>query len=75
MIPKKFSKKTMEAIKLGILTKGMRTEVTNMIAVQMLQETSYPSSEEYTDVCRCLVETYPVLKDTIGNGYVSIPLM
>ena len=72
VIPNKFSKKIMEAINLGILTKGMRTEVINMIAVQMLQETLYPKSEDYTEVCRKLVEMYPVLKDTIGNGYVSI---
>ena len=43
VIPNKFSKKTMEAINLGILTKSTRTEVINMIAVQMLQEISYPS--------------------------------
>ena len=71
-IPSKFSKKPIESINLGILTKGIRTEVINMIAVQMLQETSYPTSEDYTEVCRKLVEMYPILKDTIGNSYVSI---
>ena len=62
----------MEAINLGILTKGVRTEVINMIAVQMLQETSYPTFEDYTEVCRKLVEMYPILKGAIGNSYVSI---
>ena len=71
-IPSKFSNKTMEAINLGILIKGVRTEVINMIAVQMLQETLYATSEDHTEVYRNLVEMYPILNDTIGNGYVSI---
>ena len=57
---------------LVILTKGVRTEAINMIAFEMLTETSYPTSEDYREVCRKLVEMYPVLKDTIGNGYESI---
>ncbi len=34
--------------------------------------TQYPTSSEYNQVCDRLVQKYPVLKDTIGIGYVSL---
>ena len=37
----------------------------------MWQFTTQPTSEEYTSICRALVQEFPVLKDTHGNGYVS----
>ena len=33
--------------------------------------TRCPSKEEYTAVSKQLVQKYPVLKDSTGNGYVS----
>ena len=42
-----------------------------MIAMGMWQMTTNPTSEEYTSVCRTLVQRYPILKDTHGNGFVS----
>ena len=68
---RKFSKKTMDSMEKGIITKSVRTEVINSVAVQMLQHTTHPTSEEYTGVCCKLVDTFAVLKDTIGSGYVS----
>ena len=38
---------------------------------RLFECTEYPTSSEYTDVCKSLISKYPVLKDTIGNGYVS----
>ena len=61
----------MQALEKKIITKAIRTEVVRVLAHQMLQQTMYPTPEEYTTVCQKLVATYPVLKDTIGNGYVS----
>lgn len=59
-IPKKFTKRTMEALEKGQITK----------AIHLISAT-HPTPEEYTGVCIKLITTYPILKDTIGNGYVS----
>ena len=52
------------------MTDGCRKEIISTIALQMYQYTTYPTSEEYTTVCRRLVVKYPFLEDTIGNGIV-----
>ena len=67
-IPKKYTMRTMEAIKSGQITKAVHS---NIIALQLFQHCTHPTSEEYTMVCVKLIATYPSLKDTIGNGYVS----
>ena len=54
------------------ITKKVRIKVINMIAFSILGHTERPTSEEYTTVCKKLISKYPVLRDTIGNGYVSI---
>ena len=36
------------------------------------QDCAYPSKEDYTAVSKQLVQKYPVLKDSYGNGYVSV---
>ena len=41
------------------------------ISWEVWRYTQYPSSEEYNTVCKLLIQKYPVLKDTIGNGFVS----
>ena len=64
----------MEAIEKGEkggITKKMRIEIVNMIAFKMLEHTDRPTSEEYTVVSRMLITKHPVLKDSIGNAYVS----
>lgn len=48
----------------------MRIEIVNMVAFKMLEHTNRPTSE-YTVVSRMLITKHPVLKDLIGNGYVS----
>ena len=62
----------MENIQRGIITKGTRTEIIQTTAQMMWMNTKFPTSNEYTEVCRMLVTKYPVLKDSVGNGYVSI---
>ena len=36
-----------------------------------IRHTQYPTPEEYNEVCKILIQKHPILKDTIGNGYVS----
>jgi len=66
-----FSKKTEESIKKSEITKGVRSDIIASIAWEMWRYTQYPTSEEYTGVCKLLIQEHPVLKDTIGNGFVS----
>ena len=61
----------MEALDNGQITKAVCSEIISAIALQLFQSTSHPTPEEYTGVCIKLISMYPVLKDTIGNGYVS----
>lgn len=61
----------MEAMERGVIKKGARTDIINMVAFKVFEHTSRPTSEEYTTVCRMLIVKHPVLKDKVGNGYVS----
>lgn len=61
----------MERIKNEEVTDASRNEIISAIAVPMYQQTMYPKSEEYTTICKKLIDKYPVLKDSCGNGYVS----
>ena len=62
----------MERLARNELSDGMRVEIISSIALQMYQHTTYPTSEEYTTVCKLLIEKYPILQDSCGNGYVSL---
>ena len=62
----------MDNIEQRRVKKGTRTEIISAIALQMWSHTMYPQPEEYNGVCQMLIDKYPVLKDSIGNGYVSI---
>lgn len=55
-----------------ILSKAVRIEIVAVIANLMMLQTRFPVSEDYTSVCRRLIEKYPQLQDVIGNGYVSV---
>lgn len=54
-----------------ILSKAVRIEIVAVLANLMMMQTRFPQSEDYTSVCRKLIEKYPRLQDVIGNGYVS----
>ena len=73
-LPARFSKRVTQAISDGVITKTVRSEIITVIALGMWQITTQPTSEEYTSICRALVQKFPVLKDTHGNGYVSCVL-
>lgn len=74
-IPENFSKKVMDSIEEGIITKAIRSEIITVVALGMWQCTTQPTSDEYTSISRSLVQKHPILKDTNGNGYVSQPCM
>ena len=67
----RFSRKTSDSIRNAQVTTGIRSDIVSAIAWAMWEHTEYPKSEDYTKVCKVLVQKYPILKDTIGNGYVS----
>ena len=62
----------MERLEKGEITDALRCEVVTSICVPWYQDCEYPSREDYTAVCKQLVQKYPVLKDSYGNGYVSV---
>jgi len=66
-----FSRKTQESIDNSQVVKGVRSEIITSLAWEIWQHTQYPSSEDYNKICKMLVQKHPILKDTIGNGYVS----
>ena len=65
----------MENIKKKQITSATRNEIIAGIAIPMYQQSEYPTSEEYTSVCKLLVETCAVLKDSCGNGYVRTNIL
>ena len=70
-IPARFSAETTSAIKTGILSKRARDEIIQSLSTLMLVHTSKPSPDDYSVVCRKLVEKYPNLRDKVDSGYVS----
>ena len=71
IIPTRFSAETTTAMKTGILKRRHRDEIINSLSTLMLVHTSHPTPDDYTTVCRRLVEKYPNLKDKVDSGYVS----
>ena len=67
-----FSRRTRESIEKGVITRGQRVEIINVRSHGILSHTEFPTSAEYNGVCQALISKYPTLKDTIGNGYVSL---
>jgi len=58
----------------GEITKGTRQEIIVSLGWEVWKHTQFPTSEEYNGICQSLVQKHPDLKDTIGNGYVSLIL-
>lgn len=65
----------MERLKNNEITDSARNEIIGAVAIPLYQVTPYPTSDEYTSICKSLIEKYPVLKDSCGNGYVSFYLL
>ena len=71
VVPDTFSRRTREAISKSMITKSARIEICDILAHRIYAITEYPTSSEYTAICQALIVKYPVLADTIGNGFVS----
>lgn len=70
-----FSGCVQEAIRSGVVTSKARREITQTLRTLIVQNTHYPTPDEYTSVCQKLVVKFPKLKDTLGsNGFVSTSL-
>ena len=54
-----------------MVTDGVRCEIVNAICIPWYPVCPYPSKEEFTAVSVQLVQKYPILRDSTGNGYVS----
>ena len=54
------------------MTKASRSEVIEAVAYKAFAYTEYPSFAEYNAICQALVTKYPTLKESTGNGYVSV---
>lgn len=61
----------MKVLSEEMITDKARVEIVSAFALQAYQHTTYPTSDEYTTMCRKLIERYPFLKDKVGNGIVS----
>ncbi len=70
-IPEKFSRATMRAMNKKMVTHSARIEIVTAVVYQLFATTEYPTKREYDSVCKALITRYLVLKDTIGNGFVS----
>ena len=70
-MPTAFSSKTEAAISSGIVAKKCRIEIIQAISTTMLVHTKEPTGEQYNTVCEKLIDTFPKLRDDLGNGYVS----
>ncbi len=74
-MPKQFSLKTMSVLKNNVkleVTEAIKREVISSIATLVMVHTIHPSPEERTALAQRLVNTYPILKDSLGCGYVSV---
>ncbi len=58
-----FSGTVQLAIESGTIVSKAWQEIVQTLRTLMLQYTKYPSSEQYTEVCRKLIEKYPKLMD------------
>lgn len=74
MIPEPctFSGSVQTAVETGLISSKARRDIIQVLRTLILQHTRKPSSEQYTEVCRKLVEKYPKLIDEEDeSGYVS----
>lgn len=58
-----FSACVQDAISTGIVTSKARREIIQILRTFILAYTIYPTSEQYTTVCRNLITKFPKLKD------------
>ena len=71
-----FSQHVRNAVSSGVVTSRAKREILQVLRTYATAYTEYPSSQQYTEVCRKLVEKYPKLKDIEGcTKFVSASFM
>lgn len=75
-IPEKhtFSGSVQTSITTGVSCSKSRREISQVLRTLILQHTRQPTSEQYTEIARKLVEKYPALSDGGQTGFVSYHL-
>lgn len=71
-IPEKssFSRTVQGATESGVVCSRARREICQTLRTLMLQHTSRPTHEEYTEICSKLIQKYPKLHDGGTSGSV-----
>ena len=68
-----FSQHVKDTVNTGVVTARARREINQVLRTYMTAHTIYPTSEQYTTICKKLIAKYPNLKDTQGKTkYVSM---
>jgi len=62
-----FSQHVKNAVNSGAVTQRARKEIYQILRTYITAFTNYPSPEQYTTICRKLIEKYPALKDDEGT--------
>ena len=70
-LPKNFRPDVASALKLGKMTLSTNRAFLSSIASAMVVYKKYPSSDDYINVARTIVNRYPFMKSPTGKPYVS----
>lgn len=62
----------MAALTTKKISSNVRAQISQGIATKMLSYCKYPTSEQYEIIAQKIVSAFPVLKDSMGVGYVSM---
>lgn len=71
VVPKQYSGTVMAALTTKRISSNVRAQKSQDVATKMLSSCKYPTSEQYEVVAHKIISTFPVLKDSMGVGYVS----
>lgn len=71
-IPKQYSGTVMAALTTKKISSNVRAQISQDVATKMLSYCKYPTADQYEVIAQKIVSAFPVLKDSMGVGYVSI---
>lgn len=66
-----FRQSTMKSLEKGLLTTPDRRYIVQTIATVLMTYVQRPSLDCCNDVAKSVIDKYPFLKDTVGEGQVS----
>lgn len=73
-VPKQYSETVMAALTAKKISSNVRAQISQDVATKMLGYCKYPTSDQYEVIAQKIVATFPVLRDSMGTGYVSVSL-